>query len=66
MIELKQSWRARLLWEILRLGTVIGGARVTIEEYHGENVSATITHGWWYRWLVAFAFWLSPTTVVDI
>lgn len=58
LIELQQSWRMRFLWEVMRLGAIIGGAQMTIDGYYGENVSATIEYGWWYRPIVRFASWI--------
>lgn len=53
--------RVRLLWEVLRIGSLIADPYSTIAETGDGNARGTTTYAWWYRPIVALAFWLCGT-----
>jgi hypothetical protein len=60
MCELGETfWRARALWKIIQIGGLIASPEnetSPADEY--GYVTGAVTYAWWYRPLVALAFWL--------
>lgn len=48
----------RVLWEVLQIGNLIAAPETTIEDTGAGYARATTTYAWWYRPMVALAFWL--------
>lgn len=51
----------RFLWEILQIGNLIASPKHTIEDDGSGYATVTTEYAWWYRPVVAFAFWLTQT-----
>ena len=50
--------RARIVYEVVRIGNLIASPVVKEQDVGGGYVRGTISYAWWYRPVVALAFWL--------
>lgn len=50
--------RVRILWEVIQIGNLIASPVTRMEDADDGYMRGTITYAWWYRPVVALAFWL--------